>query len=119
MRHDITKAELQKEHDALGEKHCALLGECDRLRYQLETIQKATVTPLRADTYNEAVRAYGKNAQIVIAMEEMADVEIMLEQLKVIFGNRAAVDNYRSAKLNRLADRLIESRTRKELHPIP
>lgn len=38
--------------------------------------------------------------------EEMADVEIMLEQLKIIFGNRAAVDIKKSVKLQRLADRL-------------
>ena len=38
--------------------------------------------------------------------EEMADVEIMLEQLKIVFRNRAAVDYHRSQKLQRLSDKL-------------
>ena len=81
-------------------------------------------------TYAEAVRAYGKQSQLVMAMEEMseltkelsknlrgadnskalaeeiADVEIMLEQLKVIFRNRALVDRIRAGKLVRLSDRI-------------
>lgn len=38
--------------------------------------------------------------------EEIADVEIMLEQLKVIFRNRALVDRIRAGKLVRLSDRI-------------
>ena len=40
------------------------------------------------------------------AAEEIADVEIMLEQLKVIFRNRALVDRIRAGKLVRLSDRI-------------
>ena len=39
--------------------------------------------------------------------EEIADVEIMLEQLKIIFANRAEVDRHRSEKLKRLSDRMV------------
>ena len=38
--------------------------------------------------------------------EEMADVEIMLEQLRIILGNHARVDAWQHEKLARLAVRL-------------
>lgn len=47
----------------------------------------------------------GKYSPANIA-EEIADVEIMLEQLKVIFRNRALVDRIRANKLVRLSDRI-------------
>lgn len=36
----------------------------------------------------------------------MADVEIMLDQLKIIFKNAAEVQAHREAKIQRLLDRL-------------
>lgn len=45
------------------------------------------------------------NARIRID-QEMADVEIMLEQLKIIFDNRKMVDAWRLEKLLRLKDRM-------------
>ena len=83
--------------------------------------------PIHRNTYEEAARHYGSVSQFFMAMEEMAelmkelsknvrgqrnvsaiseelaDVEIMLEQLKVIFGNRAEVDVFKGNKLCRLA----------------
>lgn len=38
--------------------------------------------------------------------EEMADVEIMMEQLKIIHDNRDKIKIWRSIKLGRLRDRL-------------
>lgn len=38
--------------------------------------------------------------------EEMADVEIMLEQLKIIFKNEEAVEQWKGAKVERLERRL-------------
>lgn len=91
------------------------------------------------DTYSAAVTHYGKQSQAVIAMEEMAeltkelskdlrcngdlgaileeiaDVEIMLEQLKIIYGNRAMVDRIRAEKLIRLADRIKDQEERHAL----
>ncbi len=82
------------------------------------------------DIYTAAVKAKGKEHQLIVCMEEMAeltkeltknirgsknttniseemaDVEIMLEQLRVIFGNRSEVDTIKAEKLIRLADRL-------------
>lgn len=79
-----------------------------------------------------AVDKYGTALQLVVAIEEMAelikelcksvrysvedridgiteetaDVEIMLEQLKIICGNRADVDGMRDQKLERLLRRM-------------
>lgn len=82
------------------------------------------------DIYSAAVKKYGKEHQLIMCMEEMAeltkelsknirgsknttsiseemaDVEIMLEQLRVIFSNRSEVDTIKAEKLIRLADRL-------------
>ena len=82
------------------------------------------------DIYGAAVKKCGREPQLIICMEEMAeltkelsknlrgsknvtniseemaDVEIMLEQLRVIFGNRSEVDTIKAEKLIRLADRL-------------
>ena len=44
--------------------------------------------------------------------EEVADVEIMLEQIKMIFGIDSAVDVYRNVKLERLRSRIQDSRKR-------
>lgn len=81
----------------------------------------------------EAVNHYGTNKQLIKAVEEMseltkelckaaaehstethmagiteeiADVEIMLEQLKIICDNRAEVDDMRDQKLQRLQRRI-------------
>lgn len=38
--------------------------------------------------------------------EEMADVEIMLEQMKIIYNNKDLVDRYKVEKLQRIKERL-------------
>ena len=77
-----------------------------------------------------AIAHYGEQMQVVVAIEElselqkeltkllrgqaderhineeMADVEIMLEQLKLMFGNRAAVTYWEHKKIDRLRKRL-------------
>lgn len=79
-----------------------------------------------------AVEAYGKEHQLIICMEEMAeltkeltknlrgrrnfqdiseevaDVEIMLEQVKVIFDLKEEVSEAKEAKLLRLQKRIIQ-----------
>lgn len=78
----------------------------------------------------QAVQKYGKEKQIVVAIEElaelskelckelrgmgnqehiaeeMADVKIMLEELDIIFGNTNKVLGYKISKLERLRERL-------------
>jgi len=86
-----------------------------------------------ADVCWRAVGAWGKQSQLVICMEEMAeltkelsknlrgrdndlnvaeeiaDVEIMLEQLKLIFDIRQDVEHVKSGKLIRLDRRISEN----------
>jgi hypothetical protein len=123
---DMTEAELEAKLRQAQDKICYWEHENKELRDRLNAI----VAPVQCDTYAEAVRTYGKQSQIVLAMEEMseltkelsknlrgrnntaalaeeiADVEIMLEQLKTIYRNRALVDRVRAKKLIRLSDRI-------------
>jgi dephospho-CoA kinase len=86
------------------------------------------------DTLRAAVQTFGGNAQKLKAVEEMAeltkelckdlngqgspahiaeeiaDVEIMLEQLKYIYSNTALVYAYRKQKIERLQGRITEAR---------
>ena len=87
----------------------------------------------KKEIFEEAIKQYGGTSQITVAIEEMAeltkelvkhlrygdshpraqiieeiaDVEIMLEQLVMLFKfTRLGVDNYKAQKLERLATRL-------------
>lgn len=126
----LNKAELE-----CGTKDSVIADLKEELRKQIHeydelsiALQAATL-PIdrKRDTYTVAVQTFGKKAQLIMAMEEMAeltkelsknirdsnnvsaiseemaDVEIMLEQLKIIFSNRSEVDHIRSEKLLRLA----------------
>ena len=79
----------------------------------------------------EAVSTYGTTSQLIVAVEElselqkeltkqlrgtgdinniseeMADVYIMLDQLGIIFGNRSLVQNWKYKKLKRLEQRIM------------
>ena len=48
-------------------------------------------------------RGIGSNLNLA---EEMADVEIVLEELKMIYNNRDMVEVYKKRKVERLAERL-------------
>jgi len=84
----------------------------------------------KKDVYNKAKATWGIDAQVTKAVEElselikelskfllddgnmghiteeMADVEIMIEQLELIFENKRAVKVVKKAKIQRLSDRL-------------
>ena len=81
-------------------------------------------------TIKDAVETFGEVSQVVVAIEElselmkelckllrgeyhiddmaeeMADVEIMLEQLRVIFANDEKIERWKSMKLERLKERI-------------
>lgn len=60
-----------------------------------------------AELQKEICNAWrGKDNEVGIA-EEVADVEIMLAQIKMIFGIDTSVEVYRDAKIERLRQRLI------------
>lgn len=49
--------------------------------------------------------------------EEVADVEIMLEQIKMIFNNRKAVEKYKHEKIIRLEKRVAASKDDALVYP--
>ncbi len=85
-------------------------------------------------TLLKAIRVYGSDAQLKVLLEEMselqkeicknwrgkdnaeqiaeeiADVEIMLAQTKIIFGLESSVQKHRSLKIKRLALRLMSEK---------
>ena len=126
---DMTKAELEAELRQARDKICY----CECKNKELQERLSAIVAPVQCDTYAEAVRAYGKQSQLVMAMEEMseltreilknvnrgkdnvaaiveetADVEIMLEQLKENYGIAERVAVYKAEKLKQIERRLNE-----------
>lgn len=61
-------------------------------------------TEERRALLDRAITTYGAPAQMDMAVEEMADVQIMLDQLRIIFGRSTAeAEEY---KLERLKKRL-------------
>ena len=95
----------------------------------------------RTEVMAQAIKHFGRYHQIVKAVEEMselqkelcknhleigamacvddvsqemADVEIMLEQLKMIFGNRELVEDWKELKLTRLESKLTRGGGKRE-----
>ena len=128
---EILDPEHRERYDSLEEVNEACRMGMEALKAQLAA-EDETMTAAQQEmaTYEAAVQTYGANAQILIAVEEMAeltkallkfirygdrpavlesineeraDVEIMLNQLHVIFGD---CSDWESIKLSRLADRL-------------
>ena len=84
------------------------------------------------DVLQDAISAFGEQGQMIVVIEElaelqkeltkmlrgqgtadnlaeeMADVQIMLDQLEIIFGNRGAVAAWQTEKMKRLAERITE-----------
>lgn len=118
--------ELKKENAAIHEKLAYVSAEADKYHAVLQDLNKRN----SADVYGRAVTYYGESSRLLLTIEEMseltkelvkrargrnnmdaiseeiADVEIMLEQLKTLFGNRAEVDCWKAKKLQRLIERM-------------
>ncbi|MBQ9702924.1 MAG: hypothetical protein IJV68_00090 [Clostridia bacterium] len=129
----MTKEQLEKQNKDLRAEAKELKMHLDSVCRELESTKKevAKLTiEADKDLYSRAVSTFGETSRLILAIEEMselikelskytrgrenigsiceemADVEIMFEQLKIVFHNRAAVDYHRSQKLQRLSDRL-------------
>lgn len=61
-------------------------------------------TEERRALLDRAITAYGAPAQMDMTVEEMADVQIMLDQLRIIF--HRSTEEVEEAKLERLKNRL-------------
>ena len=118
--------ELKKENAAIREKLACVNAEADKCHAVMQDLYKRN----SADVYGRAVTYYGESSRLLLTIEEMseltkelvkrargrdnraaiseeiADVEIMLEQLKTLFGNRADVDCWKAKKLQRLIERM-------------
>ena len=88
-----------------------------------------TESQIEFNTYYKALSHYGIDAQKIKTIEELAelttailhdrdgragnvaeeiaDVEIMLEQMKVIYNKNGEVDNFKKLKLERLEARIL------------
>ncbi len=129
----MTKEQLEKQNKDLRAEAKELKMHLDSVCRELEQCKRENsklTTEADKDLYSRAVSTFGETSRLILAIEEMselikelskytrgrqnigniceemADVEIMLEQLKIVFHNRAAVDYHRSMKLQRLGDRL-------------
>lgn len=84
-------------------------------------------------TYTQLINHFGKRNQVIVAIEElselqkelckylrddwdfehiteeMADCEIMLEQLKIIFANEKAVEEVKAFKIQRTKERYLQN----------
>ena len=105
-------------------------GRCPLITEALNMAVNALEKQIPDDICEKAVRKFGKTAQLIMAMEEMseliqalskdirgkgsrnniseeiADVEIMLAQLKIIYRNANDVDDWRADKLSLLQKRI-------------
>ena len=129
----MTKEDYIKENKALKEELDCVRKKCECLYAKAEEHRRRNEHLQEmhcSDVYQRAVHTYGETSRLILAVEEMseltkelskhtrgrnnmsaiceemADVEIMLEQLKIVFNNRAAVDYHKAHKLQRLADRM-------------
>ena len=118
--------ELKKELAAVHDKLAYVNAEADKCHAVMQDLYKRN----SADVYGRAVTYYGESSRLLLTIEEMseltkelvkrargrdnlpaiseemADVEIMLEQLKILFGNRAEIDSWKAKKLQRLVERM-------------
>ena len=118
--------ELKKELAAVHDKLACVNAEADKCHAVMQDLYKRN----SADVYGRAVTYYGESSRLLLTIEEMseltkelvkrargrdnlpaiseemADVEIMLEQLKILFGNRAEIDSWKAKKLQRLVERM-------------
>lgn len=129
----MTKEDIAKENKALKEELDCVRKKCECLYAEVEEHRRRdehVQDMCNADVYQRVVHTYGETSRLILTIEEMseltkelskhirgrnnmsaiceemADVEIMLEQLKIVFNNRAAVDYHKAHKLQRLADRM-------------
>lgn len=83
----------------------------------LETFGKELQVTMAIEEMSELTKALCKNGRgqenTTHIAEEIADVEIMLQQMVMLFDCKGTVDKYRQYKLERLAGRIEEAREEK------
>lgn len=118
-------------------ENCHYINELEEQTFNLEEEIKRLnhVNLIRDGLYKKALNTYGIQAQIGMVFEEMselqkelckylrgkapveqqvriaeeiADVEIMLDQMKIYFKNHEAVEKYKKYKIKRLGQNLLK-----------
>lgn len=64
--------------------------------------------------YRKFHNGYPKTIDIMHLSEEIADVEIMIEQLKLFYGLDDEVETNKKTKIHRLADRLYDEDSKQD-----
>jgi len=80
----------------------------DAIDYFGDTSQKIMVTEEMSELIKELCKELRDRGNIENIAEEVADVEITLSQIKMIYDIEEAVSKQRDYKLNRFANRMIE-----------
>lgn len=69
-------------------------------------LQKTVAIEEMSELTKEIVKDLRGNLSTLHMAEEIADVEIMIEQLKIMYNNDKLVEVYKQRKLERLKDRI-------------
>ena len=124
---------LQIEQIQIDGKAVRLAKFFEGLFVANEALEKQILKEKENEVYREALKKWGDVLQTVVALEEMAelqkelsknlrgsnnvdaiaeeiaDVEIMLAQMKLLHNCRTMVETVKAAKIKRLAERCFES----------
>ena len=80
----------------------------DAIDFFGETSQKIMVVEEMSELTKELCKELRERGNIENIAEELADVEITLAQIKIIYGIYDKVEEFRNFKLNRFATRMAE-----------
>jgi NTP pyrophosphatase (non-canonical NTP hydrolase) len=97
----MTRREYRKSIVTIAE-HYGLFSQSLKLVEELSELQKAVIKYISAD-----VRKPGDKESII---EEMADVEIMLEQIKYLFVCNNEVEEVKELKILRQLERIAKGK---------
>ena len=78
------------------------------------TSQKIMVIEEMSELTKELCKELRERGDIEHIADELADVEITLAQLKLIYGIRQAVEEHKDFKLRRLASNMVKLKAQKE-----
>jgi hypothetical protein len=101
MTSELKEHLYKKVYDMLGEAHMLIMAT-----EELSELTKS-ITKYQRNKIKSSLKIEEKNPSLLESIaDEIADVEIMTEQIKQAFQLYKQVENYRGEKLNRLDERV-------------
>lgn len=94
--------------DELYSKAISTYGEDGQIDMVIEEMAELTQALLKIRRYQKAHKGKFTTELMDHVSEEMADVEIVLEQAKIIYQNEDLIDWHKGNKLKRLDERLSD-----------